>query len=124
MSLYHGWDAVLFSVVILGSYTQTRTLRLLETPTLVYLGEISFSLYLLHIPVRGLFEFGSKVIAPLAHLREAAPVIYAGSIILSSGMMAAFCYRFVEEPWRKRLRSLFSPPPSKVIRVESIQEAA
>ena len=108
MGVLHGVPAILFSIVILGSFTEPPVLKILATPTFVFLGEVSYSLYLLHIPVRRLFEYASKVINPMAALQEKAPPIFALVIVSSSLLLASFCYYNVEAPWRRRLRRFFA----------------
>ena len=113
MSVVHGLPAILFSLVILGTYTEPSILKALGTTTFVFLGEISYSLYLLHIPVRRIFEFGCLKIKPLASLQQMAPPLFALLIILTSLGLASFCFRSIETPWRKKLRSAFASTSKK-----------
>ena len=113
MSVVHGLPAILFSMVILGSYTEPSILKALGTPAFIFLGEISYSLYLLHIPVRRIFEFGCRVVKPLASLQEMAQPIFALLIIVTSMGLATICFRAIETPWRKKLRNAFGSSSKK-----------
>lgn len=112
MSRFHGLPAIIFSLVILLSYTSPRSLRLLQTPTFLYLGEISYSLYLLHIPTFTIYSYLCKLIKPLNTIQQNFPPIYALLVIGTTLALAAFCMRVVEIPWRKKLRLALSQRPN------------
>ncbi len=109
MSRYHGIPAIVFSSVILLSYTSPVSLKFLQSPKFLYLGETSYSLYLLHSPVLGLFLLGAKTVGPLAYLKQELPPIFAISAIATSFGLAAFCHKFVEVPWRTRIIQKLAP---------------
>ena len=109
MSVFHGLPAIVFSLIILGSYTEAGILKALGSATFVYLGEVSYSLYLLHIPVREIFQLSERVIKPLATLEHAAPPVFAALIISASLGLAAACYKYVEAPMRKKIRAALTP---------------
>ncbi len=108
MSVFHGMPTIIFSLVILASGLSPHVLRGLGSSTMVYLGEISYSLYLLHIPVRRIFEFLAKAIRPLGWVSQHASPIYALIIIFFSIGLASFCMKYIEEPCRLRIRKALS----------------
>ena len=108
ISVFHGIPSVIFSLAILFSFVSESKAKGLSHPVMVYLGEISYSLYLLHIPVRLCFDLLSKIIHPLQKLQVSLSPVYALTMIFVSGGLAAFCYRFVEDPYRRKLRAYFA----------------
>ncbi|MCK0209818.1 acyltransferase [Starkeya koreensis] len=78
--------------------------RLLSARVPVYIGRISYSLYLVHWPIAtlGRAALDTAGIAPVA-----APVFLIGGT-LASLALAALSYRFVEQPFRRN-KALFTP---------------
>lgn len=77
---------------------------LLSTRTMQWLGRISYSLYMVHVTVRGVVR---QIVAPEAFTDSALVVrlfilgIYFGAAIATAGIL----YHFVEEPARNTMRS-------------------
>ncbi|MBY6189179.1 acyltransferase [Microbulbifer agarilyticus] len=91
---------VVFGTVLLllyGSAPGNRVSSVLRFPPVVYLGTLSYSLYLIHWPVFSLFRNYQQdsIIAP-----GDAVVLCVLTLIIS-----AFCFYFVEKPFRYKLRS-------------------
>lgn len=101
---YGGVVVVLFPLLV-GSLALSRSglSRLLSTGPLVHGGRISYSLYLIHVPIFEIFwtEMGwHRRIAPGTLLsRELMPLVPLVALL-----MAHIAYRFVEEPARVWLR--------------------
>lgn len=76
--------------------------KILQWPILVYLGEISFALYMVHYVI---------LIWLNAHYREAMndkPTIWYAILWISSLGSASLIHHFVEQPWRKPLQRLLA----------------
>jgi peptidoglycan/LPS O-acetylase OafA/YrhL len=101
----YGGVVVLFFPVLVGALALSRSglSRVLATGPMVHGGRISYSLYLVHIPVFEVFwtYMGwMPVIAPGSGLAGfLIPQVLLGTVVL-----AHLCYRFLEEPARLFLR--------------------
>jgi peptidoglycan/LPS O-acetylase OafA/YrhL len=109
MSRFHGIPAIVFCGAILLSYTSPVPLKFLQTPKFLYLGETSYSLYLLHSPVLGLFLLAAKIFGPLGYLKQELPPLFAILAIATSFGLAALCHKFVEVPWRTKIIRKLAP---------------
>ena len=69
---------------------------LLEQPWMVLLGEASYSLYIVHWSVVTVLHL--KLLGPWG-----TPLVHAAAL-MGTVLMSVACYRFVEVPWRSRLR--------------------
>lgn len=69
---------------------------LLEHPRLVLLGEASYSLYIIHWSVVTVLSM--RLLGDLG-----TPLVHAAALLVTVGA-SVLCYRFVEVPWRRRLR--------------------
>jgi peptidoglycan/LPS O-acetylase OafA/YrhL len=93
-SAYPGWLALLPTLgasVLLLSPGNGLTARLLSSKSMVYVGRISYPLYLWHWPVL-VFSEAFKF-APLTDLER-------GLVIVASFLLASLTYEFVEKPIR------------------------
>lgn len=97
-SLKHFWLAGLYSVFVLIAFadTEPRLGRLLRSPVLVWFGQLSYGIYMFHLPVFGLIH---------GALRHSDPQIRspldAGITVLALGItlgVAMLSYHFVESP--------------------------
>ena len=86
------------AIIYLNANQQTRVSALLSTRPFVFVGLISYSLYLWHWPLLAFCRYSQT---------EPLSVGYRVSILLVSGVLAYMSWRFVETPWRQgaRLRS-------------------
>ncbi len=75
-----------------GSYGNTVTTNLLSTKPLVFIGKISYSLYLWHWPLLALARYQAG--------RELT-VLETSIVLLASLIMAVASWRFIETPFRK-----------------------
>jgi hypothetical protein len=78
---------------------------LLSTPALVYGGRLSYGLYLVHIPLFEVYWLAMRRFAWLAPHTALAHVV-GGFVLLATLGVAALTYHLVEEPSRRRLRTL------------------
>jgi peptidoglycan/LPS O-acetylase OafA/YrhL len=96
-----GFHGPLFALLIYGLAKQRGAVaRLLSTPAFVYLGEISYSLYLTHVTVWMNVEGFNR---DHPYIRQDSMLNVVLCLALAIGVAAA-CYKFVEEPNRKVLR--------------------
>ncbi len=97
--LHNGLTAITWCPLILACASLTR--GPLVSPVAVYLGKISFALYLLHSPARwGLFAFDRFF---LAGSLFATPWIGGVVAVAVAVGAASLAFHFVEEPMRKRI---------------------
>jgi peptidoglycan/LPS O-acetylase OafA/YrhL len=102
-----GFPALILSAVMNAG----RATPILNAAPLVWLGDISYSLYLAH----GFVQFLTTKILVSAGVQKAADLSYTSSVWLLLGMlaatllMAALTYREVEVVGRSRLRKLLRP---------------
>ena len=92
-----------FAALILGLATEKTLLqRLLSAPLLVLGGQISYGMYLLHIPCKTLLS------AALDHLGVASSLARFLAVFVSVVLLSWLTFRTIEDPCRKLLRRLFS----------------
>ena len=90
-----------FAMMIVGAANPGHfAYRVLSAPALLYLGDISYSIYAVHQPL----EFWWEWTGPLAFdVRMPASVDFMIFFVIVL-VAAALCYRFVEMPLRRRIR--------------------
>ena len=94
-----------FALAILASSVPGNLVaRLLSLPPLVYLGEISYSLYMVHVPIR--MTLGKLVESRLAVASTAGAWAMGLGFCLVTIATAAATYHLVEAPARRWLRRL------------------
>ncbi len=81
------------ALLILFCGHKTITSRLLSLPPMVFIGLISYSVYLWHQP---LFAF-----ARLRSIDEPSPLLY-GILVIASLALGFFSWRFIERPFRNK----------------------
>jgi len=108
--IFNHWDWILvlfvFPAITLCALQHDTVLnRILSSRLFVFLGSISYSVYLLHVQVGMLIRGVSK------HLLKSAPQTpYAGVIyVLLTIGLATLTYKFIEIPARKALRDRLEP---------------
>lgn len=96
------WGIVLLSAILIGvlSYDAGIIAQYLRSPTCLWLGQISFSVYLVHFPV--LMILG-KFIAPwrLPFPRHTADILFIGTSMAVVLLCSAITYRYIEMPARR-----------------------
>ena len=98
--------AVLFAALLHGLTTSSGPLsRVLASRPLIVLGEASYALYILHMPVMDLLER----VATRAGIVLPAPVFVPLFLLVAIGVSMAV-FRYVEEPARRLLRRWFERP--------------
>lgn len=95
-----------FWLVLSAARVKADSGQLLAWPPLIYLGKISFSVYMLHWFVLELLRvaslyFTGKPLPQNLNLIEEFAVFFAASLVVL--LLAPLLYRFVEIPWRRRL---------------------
>jgi peptidoglycan/LPS O-acetylase OafA/YrhL len=97
-----GIHSPLFALLIYGLAKQRGTLaRILSTPVFIFLGEISYSLYLTHVTVWLNMEGFNR---QHTFLRQGSMLNFSVCLALSLGLAAAL-YKGIEEPYRRVLRT-------------------
>ncbi len=111
--LHNGVLALLFAALVISLANARGPLeRVLGSRPLVLLGESSYAIYLMHVPILYWLSYASSA----AHRFASAPDPAAAD---SWGAFAAYlalvicssiaCFTLIEDPARRRLRSLFAP---------------
>jgi peptidoglycan/LPS O-acetylase OafA/YrhL len=81
----------------------------LATPAMVLLGEASYSLYLIHVPLGIIWD---KIVHPLMGPHYAGTLLDWSAFVAFAVAASIGCYRFVERPLQKRvLRAIAKPKP-------------
>ena len=75
-----------------------RLARMLSTVAVQYLGQISYSIYILHVPL--LWWFGNRGPVVLAQLQWCVAMIYILAIVIIS----AACFEWIEKPANRMIR--------------------
>jgi len=88
-------------VIFVFAWRRGAISRLLEHPVLVRLGEVSYAFYLVHLAVIDLFAHALGWGSPLA-----APLMLAMTLALAFAL-----HHGIERPLRRRIRTVFDPPP-------------
>ena len=85
-----------FAAVLFGFALEPRWSRMLNAPILVLLGDASYSLYLLHVPILIYFFYGTgrRRFANPAGILAFFAIAFIASVLV---------YRFIEEPMRRRM---------------------
>lgn len=102
------WMLVVFPVLVLAFTEETAlSARLVASKPVHFLGEISYSIYLLHMPWLGFLAFFTGLINPFAsHHPASFALLFFGLIPIS-----ALSYRFIEVPLRRLIRRAFDGGP-------------
>jgi peptidoglycan/LPS O-acetylase OafA/YrhL len=105
VAMKYGIFIVPFSALILAVASGRTFLSvLLRQPWMVLLGEASYALYIIHWSVTTFLRLGWLGAAgtPAVHLL----------FLLGTVAASVLCYRFIEVPWRRRLRGAGGPDTS------------
>jgi peptidoglycan/LPS O-acetylase OafA/YrhL len=88
-----------FAAIVYGFALRPRWTVILEWKPLVFFGDASYSMYLLHTAYMGPFFF--TMTGARRHHSYGGIAVYLAIIVAVSGLV----HRFIEEPARRRLRS-------------------
>lgn len=109
MAALMGIYSPLFALLIYGLAKQEGIVaQILSTKTFVFLGEISFALYLTHLTVWQNME-GFNLEHP--YIKQDSALNFLICVILSLAIATIF-YKFIEVPYRKSLRAKWTPSPT------------
>ncbi len=109
-----GIHSPLFGLLIYGLAKQRGIVaRVLSTKAFVFLGEISYSLYLTHLTVWLNMEGFNR---EHTFLRQDSLLNFALCLVLSLALAAAL-YKGIEEPYRRVLRTRFASRDAKLTRI-------
>jgi peptidoglycan/LPS O-acetylase OafA/YrhL len=93
-----------FAVLIFSTQSDIGPARLLLTKPLHTLGDWSYSIYMLHIPVR--------IVTSILFAAKLSPSLFFVVILVSTLALGAASYRFFEMPIR---RAIMSTPPRAIL---------
>jgi len=94
--------AVFVLMILASSLPGNLVARVLALPVLVYLGEISYSLYMIHAPMR--MTLGKLLESRLPQASRLAASLMAVGFLLATIIAAAATYHIIEAPARRWLR--------------------
>jgi peptidoglycan/LPS O-acetylase OafA/YrhL len=86
--------------------------RTLSLPAAMYLGEISYSLYMVHWPVRVVIRYGLDMTGLLS---STPPPVLVSMYVATTFVVAAASYHYIEIPGRAALRRVSGPRGSSQI---------
>ncbi|MFZ3154715.1 acyltransferase family protein [Pseudomonas sp.] len=103
MPLYHDLEALLWGGLLLCSLGLKGGLqKLIINPLISHFGTISYSLYLVHVPIQFYLIYPVKVaIGDTGTLSDIRMLTAVGGSFLLSWLAAVLCYRFIESPFLK-----------------------
>jgi peptidoglycan/LPS O-acetylase OafA/YrhL len=91
------------TVIIAGAFSNTAVARFLRAPPLVWLGTISYSLYMVHAPIR--MTIGKAAESAIAHTGSPAIAWLVAALMFAVTIaLAAILYSWVERPARRWIR--------------------
>lgn len=111
LSYHNGLLAIVFSLLIFViSKSNGRISRLFSSKVFIYLGEISYGIYILQYPVwKALSDSRlEKHFGITSHISDNTINFIIRLTVLIS--LAAFSFKFIENPMRKRIRKLSTTP--------------
>jgi len=100
-------------LLVVASAERGWAYRLLARPALLYLGDISYSLYLSHVPIELFFAALRERAEGLVHARWGRMGLHfveLGLILGCSFAVATLSYRYLEVPFRRLIRDRFVRP--------------
>lgn len=100
--LHNGALAPVYAILVVALAQETGILkRFMSHPALLFLGESSFALYILHYPVWAWMSWLAKHLGHAEFLSSLPGLVAYLAVALGS---SAFAYRFIETPARRWLR--------------------
>lgn len=116
LPLHMAVAAICFPVLIVGAMHGGMVRWVLTLPPLVYLGTISYSIYLVHFPLQLALHLASVVL--LIQMPYGSALFMAGFFLAVIGL-ASITYYLIEVPGKKLLRkrpmSVLAPPLGQVL---------
>ena len=110
----HGWLALgLVLIVATSADSGSLAYRVLAQPVLLFLGDISYSLYLWHFPVLIILEHASNHLALSLHsavVERVAPLVTTFLCMVLPFAVATASYYWLEVPFRRLIRDRFVRP--------------
>lgn len=109
--LHYSPVSILFCIIILNVATNPRSLLKLENKWFIFLGNISYAMYMFHeIAIKLVIETQTRITGSGVTGLASNAILYLGSILLTL-LLATIVYRFYES-WFLRLKSRFTILPS------------
>jgi peptidoglycan/LPS O-acetylase OafA/YrhL len=97
--------ALVFALIVFGGAGAAGTFPLLTRPTFILLGEASYSMYILHIPLRICWDNLADTVPGLSGMPWLSFPLYFGFVVLVSVVV----FRVVETPLRKWIAGRAEP---------------
>ncbi len=97
--------AAFVALVVALSFERSLTARVLATPVIYWLGEISYSIYLVHVPIENLVRRPLKAQLNLHHIPHAYSLAGVVPLVITL-LVATLTFYTVEKPARRAVRSL------------------
>jgi peptidoglycan/LPS O-acetylase OafA/YrhL len=97
-------------ILSLAMLAKSGVRTFLSHPALLFGGEASFALYLVHIPILMVWRNAAQALFEVPRDYRMAPAELAAMLLLTL-VAAAAIHLFVERPGRKVLRGMFAPTP-------------
>jgi peptidoglycan/LPS O-acetylase OafA/YrhL len=118
LGVYPGliWPLLMALVFFLAETSKVSTKNIMNTKTLVYLGEVSFAMYMVHLPVDIITcKFIEKFASNIHSSTSGGICLMAGLVI--TFLVAIIAHEFIEKPMRDFLRAKikFKPRGKNVI---------
>lgn len=110
-------------IILAAAYNNGTIKRLLDTASLQRLGDWSFSIYMVHVPIMQIFTIffvkkNPDLFAKFPPVREVdftVGVTYCAIIILLTLLVSSVTYRYIEVPARTYLNNLFKSRRQRMI---------
>ena len=102
--------ALIFAAIVMPEATEappSRAIRFLESPPLVAIGVVSYSVFLWHLPVIVWLNAHGLTVSGWGGL-----LVNAAVVTVVVGALSALTYRFVERPALRRKHSMRTPEPA------------
>jgi peptidoglycan/LPS O-acetylase OafA/YrhL len=100
-------------LIVVAARTSGRLGNMLSSKPLFYLGEISYSLYIIHFPIVSLVSVLMKPL--LTPMNIPGYLLFLATCLVSCTVLAHFSYRYIELPFRNLLKSKDKVLPNPVL---------
>jgi peptidoglycan/LPS O-acetylase OafA/YrhL len=100
-------------LILIAARTSGRLGNVLSSKPLFYLGEISYSLYIIHFPIVSLISVIMKPL--LSSMSIPGYLLFLTACLISCTVLAHFSYRYIELPFRNILKSKDNRFPNPVL---------